>query len=272
MAVNAPTTTTAVRPANAGLRRFMLLLQSNFVMFARNKASLFWVIAFPIALTILFGLIWGNLKINTGDPNPPTFISYLVPSMIVLSLMSNGLIGNAAALAVYRERGILRRIQTTPLPVWQMLLARILMQAVIMVGQSFLLIATSIVIFNARFDAVGLVEAIIPIILGAVLFMAMGMAIAALVRKAETVNVVAQMINFPLMFLGGLAIPLSQLPQPLQVFGSYLPSSMMADLVRAPMLAGMNVDPALPLAVSLVGVLIYFLISVVIAARFFKWS
>ncbi len=271
MATKTPTLA-ATRPANGGLRRFWILLQANFTMYLRNKSSLFWVIVFPIGLTLLFGLIWGSQKINSDDPNSVTLISYLVPNMIVLSLMSNGLIGNASALAVYRERGILRRIQTTPLPVWQLLLARILMQAVFMVLQAFILIATSILVFNARYDAMGVIEAIPAIILGAVLFMAMGMAVAALVRKAETVSVVAQVINFPLMFLGGLAIPLPALPKTLQAIGAYLPSAMMADVVRAPMLASLHVDTTLPLTVDIIGVVLYFLVSVFLAARFFKWS
>jgi len=43
----------------------------------------------------------------------------------------------------------------------------------------------------------------VPAIVGAaLLFMAIGQAVAALVEKPETVNVIAQVIYFPLMFLG----------------------------------------------------------------------
>ncbi len=270
MAANELTTTSA--PANADLRRFLTLLQANYLMYLRNKASLFWVALFPIGLTLLFGMIWGSQHIYDKDPNSPLFISYLVPNMIVLSLMSNGLIGNAAAMAVYRERGILRRIQTTTLPVWQLLLARILMQSTFMVAQAFLLIIISVLVFNAHFSAMGLVEAIPVIVLGAIVFMAMGLAIAGPVRKAETVNVISQVINFPLLFLGGLAIPLSTLPPMLQTIGQWLPSALLADLVRAPMLAGMNVEMNLPFWITLGGVLVYFIASVGVAARFFRWN
>jgi ABC-2 type transport system permease protein len=267
--------TTLVKTGSAGgsMRLFRNLLQANFLMFVREKASLFWVILFPIALMLLFGSIWGNMKLNPADPNSTlTFISYLAPGLIVLSLMSNGLIGNAETMATYRERGILRRIHTTPMPLWQWLLAHIVVGAIVMVGQSFLMIITSMLVFNARYDTWGLLAAIPSVVLGAVMFMAMGQAVAAMVSKAKTVAVAAQVINVPLMFLGGLWTPIEMLPDWLQAISKYLPSAMMADLVRAPMLATFNIETNLPVMVSLIGVIIYFAVSVALAVRFFKWS
>ncbi len=266
------TTLAATRPANATLRRFWLLLQTNFLMYIRNRVSVFWVIIFPIGLMLLLGSIWNNQVIDPTDPKSFTLINYMVPSMIVLSLLSNGLVGNASTMAVWREQGILRRIQATPLPVWQLLLARILMQATIMIGQAGLLVGTSVVAFNTHYDALGLVEAIPAVVVGAIVFMAMGQAVAAVVRKSDTVQLVAQAINFPLMFLGGLALPIQALPEGLRAIGKYLPSSMMADLVRAPLLTGLHVDPNVPLGMAAVGVALYFLASVGVAVRFFKWS
>jgi ABC-2 type transport system permease protein len=141
-----------------------------------------------------------------------------------------------------------------------------------MVGQAGLLVATSVLAFNTHYDPLGFLAAIPAVVAGAVVFMAMGQAVAAIVRKSDTVQVVAQAINFPLMFLGGLAIPLQALPEGLRAIGKYLPSSMMADLVRAPLLTGLHVDPNLPLPWSAVGVALTFLISVGVAARFFKWN
>lgn len=259
------------RPAGDSMRRFGNLLQASLLMFVREKAALFWVIIFPILLMLLFGAIWGNMRINASDPNSLTIISFLAPGLIVLSLMSNGLIGNAETMATYRERGILHRIQATPMPLWQWLLAHIVTGAIVMVGQSFLMIATSIVVFNARYDLWGLVGAISFVVLGAVMFMAMGQMVAAMVTKAKTVAVVAQVINVPLMFLGGLWTPMSQLPDWLSAVSVYLPSAMMADLVRAPLTSSLGLETNLPLMTSLVGVIAYLLVSVALAVRFFKW-
>ena len=270
MATNA-TTFVKTGTAGASMRLFKNLLQANFLMFVREKASLFWVMVFPIALMLLFGSMWGTMKLDPADPNSLTFISYLAPGLIVLSLMTNGLVGNAETMATYRERGILRGIQTTPMPLWQWLLAHIVIGAAIMVGQAFLMIATSMVVFNARYDMWGLIAAIPSVVLGAVMFMAMGQAVAAMVSKAKTVVVAAQVINVPLMFLGGLWTPMNQMPDELLAVSKYLPSAMMADLVRTPMLTTFNFEPNLPVVANLIGVVIYFAVSVALAVRFFKW-
>jgi len=106
------------------------------------------------------------------------------------------------------------------------------------------------------------------------LFMALGQAVAALVRKADTVAIVTQVIYFPLLFLGGLMIPVSQLPAPLQTVGAYLPSALIADLIRAPLigthLSGIAMT-TLPLTTDLLGAIVYFVAAIVVATRFFKW-
>ena len=251
------------RVAGAGRRRFGLVVQTNMVLFVRNRIALFWVIAFPIGLMLLFGTMYGK---------QPIVIPYLTSGMIVVSLLANGLIGNAGAMAVWRERGILRRIQTTPLPVWQLLLGRVLAQAVIMALQALLLVATSVVVFGASYQVWNIVQALPAILVGAVFFMACGQAVAALVQKSESVNIIAQVIYFPLMFLGGLMIPLSQLPDTLQTIGKFLPSSMVVDLIRTPLLGEALATPALPLPLDLAGLAVYFGAAVFVAARFFKWS
>ena len=101
------TSVTTARPANAAGRRFGLLLHANLLMFLRNRMALFWNIVFPIGLMLLFGAVFGE---QAGA------IPYLTSGMVVLSLMSNGMIGNASrAGRSWRQQGILRRIQTTPL-------------------------------------------------------------------------------------------------------------------------------------------------------------
>jgi ABC-2 type transport system permease protein len=271
MATNA--TIMAARPANAGWRRFGILLQASLAMYIREKAAIFWVVVFPIGVMLLFGAMFGHVRIDPSDPNSLTVISFLVPGLIVLALMSNGLVGNAETLAVYRERGILRRVQTTPLPVWQLLMSRVVTQSAIMVVQAFLMIGISVLVFDARYDALGLVTAIPAIVAGAVMFIAMGQAVASLVRKAQTANIVASAINLPLMFLGGLWMNMKDLPEPLQAFAKYLPSSMVADTLRVPMLSSFDFDfTNIPLAASWAGVLAYFALSVAISARFFKWD
>jgi ABC-2 type transport system permease protein len=250
-----------------------VLTQANLLMYVREKVSLFWVIIFPMGLMLLFGTMFGHIKINPADPDSLTVISFMVPGLIVLALMSNGLVGNAEAMAVYRERGILRRVQTTPLPVSQFLLSRILVQVPVMVVLAFVMVGVSVVVFNARFDVIGLIISIPAIIFVSLVFISIGQAIAALVRKPQTATVVASAINLPLMFLGGLWMNMDDLPEWLQGIATYLPSAVAADTVRAPMLSEFNYEfTNLPLGMSWLLLVGYFAFTVAISIRFFKWD
>jgi ABC-2 type transport system permease protein len=237
---------------------------------------MFWVILFPIGLMLVLGAIYGN-QTDGAASGSVTAISFITPGLIVLSLMSSGLIGNSSVMAQYRERGILRRVQTTPLPVQHLILARIGMQSTLSVGQAALMVIVSILVFNAHYETGGLLEAIPAIILGSIVFMALGQAIAALVRKVDTVQVVAQVINFPLMFLGCLWIPVSALPDWLQEVSKFLPSTLVAILVRTPMISSVDlvaikIQPDVPLPICVAGLFVYLIAAIVVSARFFKWS
>jgi ABC-2 type transport system permease protein len=117
----------------------------------------------------------------------------------------------------------------------------------------------------------GLVTAIPAIAFGAVTFMVMGQAIAALVRKPTTVNGVTMTLLFPMMFLGNLWMPINQVPEVLQAISKILPSTMAVDVVRVPMLSGQEVQTTLPLYASFLGLAAYLALALAISVRYFKW-
>ena len=263
-------TTGAARAGNAVWRRIGLLLQADVLRLLRAKDYLFWVSVFPIGLMLLFGMIWGGEKINPADPNSLPLISYLAPGLLVLSLLSNG-IGYAETMAIYREKGILRRVESTPLPVMQLMLSHIIVMTVILLGQAGLMIAVSILVFNARYDGWGLVRALPAVALGAVMFIALGQVVGALARKVSTVNLITMTLLVPLMFLGNLWTPLNNFPEWLQAISRVLPTTLLVDLLRELMGTSLPVATNVPLPYSLLGVLAYLGGALVIAARFFKW-
>ncbi len=93
------------------MRRFLILAKANMLMNVRNRTTLFWNFAFPIGLILLYGLLW------------PSVISWLTAGIVVMNIMSSGLLGDSTQLSNLRERGILRRVQATPLPTWQLIAA-----------------------------------------------------------------------------------------------------------------------------------------------------
>jgi len=248
-------------------RRFRILVEAEALSFVRIKPVLFWIILFPMALLMLFATIFGKQHAEAGSYTLP-YIYYLTPSMIVFSVMSNGIITHTVAMVTFRRRGILRRIQTTPLPVAEFIGARVLTHTAVMLVQSLGLVAVAELVFGARYSAAQLAATLPVVVVAALLFMTIGQAIATLVKREEVAVIVGQTVNMNLMFLGGLAVPLFDFPPWLRAIGACLPSAMMARLVTVPMI-GMPVDSWT--VWCMVGVAIYFAVSLAIAIRFFRW-
>lgn len=266
------------------MRQFIEMFKANLLMQFRNRAAMFWNLAFPIGMMLLFGTLFSSSTFKANDASNAAelnFASYLVPGLIVLAAMSNGMIGYAGAMAVYREKGIFRRIRTTPMNISNFLGAKIVVQAIFVIVQSVVLTIVGVLVFGATLDWGNLWLGIIEVVLIGLMFVAIGQMIASIFRKSDTVSIVTQMFNTPFMLLGGLLIPLSQfadvpiLPQ----LGSILPTGAAVNILRptispAPFKNISDVQGVLllPIWVSFAVVIAYLVISVLTASRFFKWE
>jgi hypothetical protein len=97
----------------------------------------------PIGLILLYGMLW------------PSVISWLTAGIVVLNIMSSGLLGDSTRLTNLRERGILRRVQATPLPTWQLIAAYVVMRLLLVLAQCAAIIATAVLAYGAEFTGVG---------------------------------------------------------------------------------------------------------------------
>ncbi len=266
------------------MKQFWVLFKANLLMQIRNKQVVFWSLVFPILLMLLFGTLFssqGFTQQSGGKKVDLNFASYLVPGLIVLAVMSTGLIGYASTLAVYREKGIFRRIRTTPLPISTFILSKVLVQTLQVVIQAVILTVVGVVVFKAELDWGNLGLGILEVVLIGLTFVAIGQMIAAVVKRSETVSLVTQMINTPMMLLGGLIIPLSQfgdvpiLPQ----IGSFLPTGIAVNILRPTIspepfknISDIQGILLLPVWASLLILVGYLVVSTIIANRFFKWE
>ncbi len=92
-------------------------------LFLREPAGLFFVFVLPLGLLTIFSLIDAGDG-NSGDGIPASFL----PTMAIG--IGIGLLGMATLpmiLAGYREKGVLRRMSTTPVKPVKLLVAQLLL-------------------------------------------------------------------------------------------------------------------------------------------------
>ena len=239
------------------MKRFLILTKAIFLIHLRNGAVLFWNFAFPVLLMIIYGVVFSD------------FMDYMTPGVITLNLLSFGLVGSSAMLLEMREKGILRRLQATPLPAIQLVGAYLVVNFAITLLQSILILVMGIALYGVTVSVTGLLIAVPMIIAGVFTFLALGGIVSGLAPKAGVATGVGMTIYFILMFISDMVFPLDMLPSWLQKVVPYLPAYPVAQLVRSALLDSvLSPDWLTYLAVLAV----YALGGTFIAAKLFRWE
>ncbi|MFN8386247.1 MAG: ABC transporter permease [Anaerolineales bacterium] len=239
------------------MKRFLILTKAMTLMHLRNGYVLFWNFAFPVLLMIIYGAIMSQ------------FMDYMTPGVIVLNALSFGLVSSSTMMLEMREKGVLRRLQATPLPAAQLIGSYLSVNIVIGVLQSTLIIVAGVLLYKVPVSAMGLLVAYPMILFGLLAFMALGGVISGMSAKAGSATAIGMTIYFVLMFISDMIFPLDMLPAWLQNVVPYLPAYPAAQLVRSAMLDA-SLDPQWFSQILLLAA--YGIVATLIAAKLFRWE
>jgi ABC-2 type transport system permease protein len=196
-----------------------------------------------------------------------TFISYLVPSILGMSLMQLGIF-SAVPLVADRQKLILKRLQATPLRRWQLVGSNVLMRLLIAVVQTVIIVGVGSMAYHVQVaGSWPLIGALI--LLGSLAFIALGYVIASFATTEDSANGMTSVVQFPLMFLSGTFFPIDAMPDALRTVARALPLTYLGDGLRQVMVDG---TPFSPLWVCFAFLAVWLVACFAIAARFFKWQ
>ena len=216
---------------SAVLRSLARLASVQFKRFLREPLALFFTVAFPVLLLLLFGFIWGN---EPGSPfSPPGFgyIDAVVPALAAIVIGTVALMSIPTATATDRKQKLLRRYQATPLRPLVYFVADVSVHfATAAVGMVLLTIVAKLV-FALRFGGNWL-AVLGGFALSALAFVAVGYVIAGVVRSDRVALAVGMVIYFPMMFLSGAAMPLETMPENVRRVAGWLPLTHVVRLLQ----------------------------------------
>jgi ABC-2 type transport system permease protein len=196
-----------------------------------------------------------------------SFISYLVPSILGMSLMQLGVFA-AIPLVADREKLILKRLQATPLRRWQLVGSNVLMRLLIAIVQTAIIVGVGSAVFNVQVAGSWLLIGAF-VLLGSLTFIALGYVIASFASSEESANGMTSVVQFPLMFLSGTFFPIDAMPDALRTVARAMPLTYLGDALRQVMVNGTPFSPLWVCFAVLVGWLV---VCFGVAARFFRWQ
>lgn len=195
-------------------------------------------------------------------------IDFLVPGIIGMAVMQLGLLGTAPQLVALREQQVLRRLGATPLSRLSLLTSQVLNRLTIGIVQTVILIVVGVMVFDVTI--VGSVPLLAGIILlGTLMFVAMGYMISGFAKTIDSVNGLASLINFPMMFLSGLFFPVEIMPDWIRPVVSAIPLTYLVDALRQVMIGS---PPQVSLGMNMLVVSIWLVVCSLLALRFFRWE
>ena len=166
------------------------------------------------------------------------FIEFFVPGIIAMSVMTSSLSGAVNMNAELRQKGVIRKLSTTPITHGDWVLSNILYQVILAVISATAILLVSYAVFNVSLR----IDAWLPtfIVLEVFAFAGIGMILTRVAKEAESAMAAANAIMYPMMFLSGSFFPLEMMPGFLQKIARILPLYYGNEGLRAAMVLADN--------------------------------
>jgi ABC-2 type transport system permease protein len=234
-------------------------------LFLREPVGAFFTLAFPLMMVFLFGSIYGN------EPTPIFggygTIDISIPAYTAMIIATTGLMGLTITMAAYRENGVLRRLQTTPVSPLVVLTAQVIVLFLMTTLGMLLLVIAGKLVYHIRFEGNAL-SVLAGFTLSSLSFFALGFVLAGLMPNARTAQVVGMVILYPMLFLSGAGFPRELLPEAIKKVSTFLPLTYVVNLLR-----GLWIGEAWSQHLLDVGVLTGMLVlGIIISVKTFRWE
>jgi ABC-2 type transport system permease protein len=230
-------------------------------IFWRSREAAVFIFIFPLLLYALLASAYGE----EIDSIPAQDV--ILVGLFGYGAATTAMGGLAIMLVIRREAGVLKRLRATPLPPPVYLAAVVLSILTTFALQSVALLALGDLGFGASMPRnwLGFAGAMV---LGVATFGGLGFGAAALIRSAEGVSAVVNLVILPMAFLSGSFGPTRRFPEFLQTIADLLPLTYFLDIVNRVYLRGDSLfaDPK-----ALLITLAWGAAGVLVALRRFGW-
>ena len=194
----------------------------------RSKARIFGSLAQPILFLVALGFGFGPIFQAAGGGN---YIEFLAPGIIAMSILFTAMF-NGIEIIWDRQFGFLKETLVAPVSRYKIMLGRTLGGATVAVIQGLLVLIISLFIGFRPVSIPLILVAFVFMFLIAILFTALGTAIASKLEDMQAFQLIMNFIIMPLFFLSGALFPLDSLPNALKIVTSLNPLSYGVDGIR----------------------------------------
>ena len=244
-------------------RLFLRELRTNQRLFWRSREAAFFTFILPLVFLVLLGSVYGDDEIDGLAGT-----TYLLAGLLGYGVIATAFASLAITLVVRREAGLLKRVRGTPLPTWVYIGAVIASTLVVVALETVAQLLVGRFLLDAAWPKLPGALAL-ALLLGSIVFAALGLALTGVVRSAEGSSAVVNAFYLPLTFVSGVFFSVEAMPRFLEVVAELSPLTYLLELVRSAFVDGEGLSSS-PEAVAIL--VAWGLAGVLLALRTFRWE
>ncbi len=235
------------------LRGMMCVMWKDLRAYYLKPPNISWGILLPLGFLLAFALREG------GN------LARLAPGLLGLTLLFAATSMEAIVITFERRVGALERLLLAPMRLPALLAGKVLGGMVFGLVMGVVVLVGVLVAFGAT--NVNVLVLTGAMLLGAAAFSATGALVSVAVSEVFEAQTLANALRFPMMFLGGVFVPLAEMPGWLQVVARLLPLTYAIEALEIALHGGSPGRAALDLLVLAGYTAVLFLLSTRLLAR-----
>jgi imidazolonepropionase-like amidohydrolase/ABC-type multidrug transport system permease subunit len=239
---------------------YLAMAAINLKLTFRDRTVIFFNYLFPLVFFFIFAQLY---HAEQGGA-----IIQVLTMVLNIGILGSGFFGAGIRAVQDREANILRRFKVAPISAAPILVASLVTGLLNFLPSALMMVLLAHFIYGMAFPQRWF-SLLIFVAIGAMAFRSLGLVIASVVNSMQESQIVIQLLYFPMLFLSGTTIPLSVLPNWVQILAQFLPAThlmtgMQAILGRNETLA-QNASAAGALLLTVV-------VATFIGVKLFRWE
>jgi len=246
------------------MRTLLKLTWVELKLFVREPITM----VFTFALPLIFLFVLGGVFKNTPDPEVYRGVgamNYYTPAYIGLVIASIAVVGLPVHLTGYRERGVLRRLRASPIPLWTIFGSQVLVSFVVAILGGILVTIAAVLAYGAVLPHAS------ALVIGAfaasvISFVAIGILLGYVLPTVRAAQGLGLILIIVMMMLAGSGPPREVMTSVMRGVGDVTPLRYVVVLLQ---------DPWLGYGWNWFGFLIvmgFMAVASLLSLRLFRWE
>ena len=218
------------------MRTIYILWLRQIKKYLRSPSRIIGSLGQPILYLVALGYGLGSIYSKAGAGN---YIEFLAPGIIGMSVLFTAIF-SGIEIIWDKQFGFLKETLVAPVSRFNIMLGRTLGGATVASLQGVIVLLLSMIVGFRLHNLSLIVPAIIFIFLTALLFTALGTAVASRLSDMQGFQLIMNFLVMPIFFLSGALFPLTNLPKILEIVTRIDPLSYGIDGLRGTLINAAN--------------------------------